>query len=172
MRKELANITDEKYSVGKDVVARDGMAYWLEKNYILVHRTTAGRAMKSTGLTWDSICKEKRTYAFYRIVSIRDFIITLDKYEKEIKEGNNYYIFVFIDESYVNTNHASKNEYLSTDKSADLKIDCKSGKYCRLTMLHVITGDSTLVDLDLTKIPVDDLKWKDNNCHPEKKGRW
>ena len=79
--------------------------------------------MKSMGLSWAHIGKAKRIYTSYCIVSIREIIITLDKYEKEIKVGNNNYIFVFIDEPYVNTNQASKNTYLPTNNSIDPMID-------------------------------------------------
>ena len=67
--------------MGKAVVARNVEAYWLEKSYILVHRTTAGRTLNSMGLTWIPIGKAKKTYASYCIFSIREFLTTLDKYD-------------------------------------------------------------------------------------------
>ena len=78
---------------------------------------------------------------------------------------NNDYIYVFIDESYVNKNHASKHAYLPTDNVTDPKISQQSGKEYRLLLLHTITEDGTLVKLDLTSILVDDLKWKGDTCY-------
>ena len=52
MRKELAEIVDENHSMGKAIVERDDVTYWLEKFYIVIHRTTASR-LKSMRLAWD-----------------------------------------------------------------------------------------------------------------------
>ena len=76
--------------------------------------------------------------------------------------------YFFIDESYIDTNHTSTNSYLPTDKNIDPMIDCKSGKGYSLIIIYTITEYGPLIELDLTGIPVDDLKWKGDTCHPKK----
>ena len=159
MLKGIAKLVDEQHSKGKAIVARDIVAYLLENCYLRIHQTTAGRTLKGMGITWSPIKKAKRSYASYRIASIRDFLIKLDLYERDMQEGNGVYIKVFTDESYVNTNHASKNSYLPTDDNLEVKISRKDGKGRRLIILHAITEDGPLCDIDpVTGKYVDDLK--------------
>ena len=120
MLKCIAKVVDEEHSKGKAVVARDIVAYLLENFYLKVNRTTAGRALKGMGLTWAPIKKVKRSYSSYRIASIREFLINLDLYEKEVQERCVEYIKVFTDESYVNTNYSSTFAYLPTDENIDV----------------------------------------------------
>ena len=54
----------------------------------------------------------------FRINTIREYLIQLDNYIKLMEnDGYSYdFVFVFTDESYVNTYYYSENCYLPTDK--------------------------------------------------------
>ena len=121
-------------------------------------RSTVGRMMKMMGLSWTPIQKAKWTYASYHQQSIKNYLIDLDKYVKDISTGNSDVVFIFMDESYCNKNHVSKKAYLPTDGS-DPKIDRKTGKGHRLIILHGIGEYGPLVEVDLTTgLPIDDLQ--------------
>ena len=84
-------------------------------------------------------------------------------------EGSSDYVWVFTDESYVNLNHSSKNSYSPKDPN-EATIHKKSGKGKRLIILHAITEDGLLVEIDpTTGRPVDDLEWNKDTCHPKKR---
>ena len=107
---------------------------------------TIGRKMGELGLVWNPIKAPPRTYASHRIHTIREFLIDLDKYVKEMRSGGGEYMFVFIDESYVNTNHACSHSYLPIDKKLDDKIYHKSSKWHILIILHRTTEEDPLTE--------------------------
>ena len=113
--------------------------------------------MKRIGLNWSPIKKTPRTYASYRVHTIREFLIDLDKYLQLMGNDDCEFVLVFTDESYVNTNHASTNSYLPSDNDVQHKIQRKSGKGRRLIILRAITTGEPLVETVL-EIPVSDLK--------------
>ena len=154
----VATTVYEVHSSGKAVVAKDVINFLIEHYALIVSRTTVGRMMKTMVPSWTPIQKEKRTYVSYRQQSIRNNLIELDKYVTDIATGTSDTVVIFMDESYCNTNHASKNAYLPTDGS-DPKIDRKAGKGRRLIIIYVIGEDGPLIDLDLTTgLLIDDIQ--------------
>ena len=77
----------------------------------------------------------RRTYAAYRSKAVRDFLINVDKLEREILAGKDGLIEVFTDESYVNINHAMKNSFMHTDESKCSDLKRKTGKGRRLSCM-------------------------------------
>ena len=166
----IATMVDDVHSTGKAVVSRIVVAYILEKYAIKIHRVTAGRIMKKIGLTWSSINNQhKRSYAACRGRSIRDFIIALDKYVKDMATGTSDYVFCFTDESYVNIHHAVNKTFIPKDKTKSSTLTRKSGKGKRPILLHTITEDGPLADIDEeTGKPIDELEWNRDTPHPGK----
>ena len=83
----------------------------------------------------------------------------MDEYEQKMKEEDCEYVYVFTDESYVNTGHGITKSYIPSDKDKDSGITKKSGKGRRLIILHAITVDGPLAAKDETGDYVDELKW-------------
>ena len=78
--KVIAIYVDEIHSKGKAVIS-NGVNFHLLHNFgVDIHRTTYGRATKRIGLNWSPIQKTTRTYASYRVHTIREFLTDLDKY--------------------------------------------------------------------------------------------
>ena len=146
MLKAVYVYVDDHHSKGKGVVSRGVTNHLREKFDVRLHRTTIGRKMGELGLVWNPIKAPPRTYASHRIHTIREFLIDLDKYVKEMRSGGGEYMFVFIDESYVNTNHACSHSYLPTDKKVDGKIYHKSSKDHTSIILHGITEEGPLTE--------------------------
>ena len=155
----IAKFVDSSHSRGRSVTARKVRAHIYEKfGGLEVHRTTMIRALKRMGLTWSPIAKAKRTFASYRTKEIKKYLLGLDYYLKEMENVNLNYIFVFMDESYINVNHRTKYSFLPDDKEQDSKLTRKSSKGKRLIILHTITKDGPLVELDEDGIPISDLR--------------
>ena len=77
---------------------------------------------------------------------------------RAMRDGNDTHVFVFTDESYVNTNHGSGKSYMFRDASKNMELKLKSGKGRRLVILHSITLDGPLCDYLDNGFPVDNLK--------------
>ena len=165
--KEISTFIDTSHSKGEAVVARDVMAMLFDKYQLDVHRTTVGRAVKRLGLSYSQIQSAKRTYSSYRVKAIKDYLIDLDKYCRQMQTGENDQVFVFVDESYVNVHHGCKKSYLPTDTTKDSKLSTKSGKGKRLVILHAISEDGPMVEREDYGIPVDDLIWTRDTPHPQ-----
>ena len=148
----------------------------LDKFDVVVHRTTIGRTLKSIGFQWLPIGIANRTYSSYRRKAIRDYLINLDVHLKHQATRRDKSVFVFTDESYCNTSHSSQKSYQTNDMISDTNLSQKtsnknlcysSGKGRRLVILHAMTVDGPLVQYDdLTKLPIDDLIWVGDTCHP------
>lgn len=64
-------------------------------------------------------------------------------------------------------NHAVEISHIPIDPKIDSKISRKTGKGRRLIILHAITVDWPLVEIDeLAGLPIDDLKWRGDTPHP------
>ena len=70
---------------------------------------------------------------------------------------------VFIDESYVHKGHGQSNSFFD-DKGEFSK---SAGKGTRLIMLHAITEDGPLCDLQLDGQAFDNLRWSGDTPHPD-----
>lgn len=94
-------------------------------------------------------------------------MIDLDPIEREMNTCTSGKVYVFTDKSYMKKNHAHKNGHTPKDPNIDSKLNRKSGKCTRLVILHSITKDGPLAEMDdETCIPVDDLKWTGDTPHP------
>ena len=93
------------------------------------------------GLAWAPIKAKKNSFAAHRKKQIRDFLVELDGYTRAIDNGDDTHVFVFTDESYVNTNHGLKKSYMKKDDSKNSGVKVKTGKGRRLVILHAITLD-------------------------------
>ena len=163
----IASLVDERHSQGKGVVARNIVAYLYDQFNLLIHRTTAGRMISKLGLSWAPMKAYKSTFASHRKKQIRDFIIKIDLYACAHNMGDDSCVFVFTDESYVNTNHGSKKTYMHKDEKKNL-VKVKSGKGRRLVILHAITVDGPLCEFENeSTTPIDDLEWRGDTCHPK-----
>lgn len=155
MLKAIVSKVDTQHSEGKSVISNNIVALLLDRFAMKIHRVTAGRVLKRIGLSFTPVKAPRRTYAAYRSKAVRDFLIRVDKLEKEDDDD---VIKVFTDESYVNLNHSMKNSFMHTDESKGSDLKRKTGKGRRLIILHAITKDGPLCELDDERgYPVDDL---------------
>ena len=70
--------------------------------------------MTKLGLSWAPVKHKPRMFAAHRHEHLRNFLIKLNSYTKEINEGNRFeLLFVFTDESYIHQNHQLGKTYLS-----------------------------------------------------------
>ena len=117
MQCSVGLLVDTMHSEGKGVVARHIIAHLLDCYEILIHRRTAGRIVRQLGLTWAPMKPMQRTFASYRKVVMRNYLVKLDACVKQQSNGDDSRVFVFTDESYVNTNHGTKRSYVLIDKN-------------------------------------------------------
>ena len=170
MLRSIALLVDTMHSEGKGVVARHITAHLLDDFEILIHRRTTDRLVHQLGLTWAPMTAAKRTFASYRKVVMRNYLVKLDFYVKRQSNGDDSRVFVFTDEFYVNTNHGVKCSYVSSDKNNPSETKIKTGKGRQLVIMHAITLEGPLCETELDGVtPVDDLKWTGDTCHPEKR---
>ena len=156
------------HSEGKGVVASHTISHLVDKYALLIYQRTAGRIMTQLGLIWAPMKENNNTFSAYgKVVMMKD-LVQLDKCIKDQNIGDNSYVFVCIDESYVKTNHRIKNMYMSKEKTNNQGIKVKSGKGRRLCIIHAITLDGSLCEYEEDGVtPLSDLKWTGNTCHPE-----
>ena len=125
--------------------------------------------MKKMGLVWAPVTPPLRSYVACRGRAIQDYLIALDKHAKLMNMPECEYIFIFIDESYVNINHAYHNAFIPQDKAKDSGIKRKSGKGRRLIILHAIGEDGPLTEYDEeTGRPIAELSLNRDTPHPKK----
>lgn len=159
----MVDEVDECHADGRTVNA-SFMANFIrdEFNIEVTHRTVH-RYFHKMGLTWQPIRSKKKNIGMYRMDSLRDFLIELDKYYKEWIKGpeESEKIFVFADESYVHQGHSYDKSYLKKNSV----VNKKSSKGQRLIMLHAISPFGPLVERINNK-PIDDLVWKQDTPHP------
>ena len=107
-------------------------------------------------------CK-KRNIGAYRLDSLRDFIVQYDAIVKtSINQGKDSdTVLVFTDETYIHKNHANSKTYLH--KNSEVNRSASKGE--RLVILHAITKFGPLCE-KVDDIPIDDLIWKGDTCHP------
>ena len=150
------------------MISNNIVALLLDRFTLIAHWVTAGKFLKKSGLSFTLVEGAQRTYDTYRSKALRDFLISVDKLERKIIAGKNDVIEVFTDESYVNINHAMKNSFIHTDESKGSDLKKKTGKRRRLIIVHTITQDGPLCELDdATGYPVDDLIWKGDTPQSE-----
>ena len=139
MLKRIASHIDELHSRGYTVTARKINVFLYENLHFQVHRTTIGRVTSSIGLSWAPIKSKPRTFAAHRHEHLRDYLIKLDEYEKKKQNGDESFIMVYMDESYIYQNHQQKNSYLSIDqKKNGMEKKLKKGRW--LIIVHTITA--------------------------------
>ena len=156
------------HSEGRGVVARHIIAHLVDQFDTLIHRRTAGRMIDKLELSWAPMKETKHTFAAYWKVVMRNYLIKLDKYIKDHNKGDDSKVFVFTDESYVNTNHGMKKTYIPKSKDKQSGVKVKSGKGRRLVILHAITLDGPLCDFkEDGETPVCNFRWSGDTCHPQ-----
>ena len=168
--RDIVSFVDDTHAKCKAVVARDIVAHVFDNHQMNIDRRTAGRELSKLGLTWAPIRTAKRTYASYRKQAVKDYLIGLDGYIRDMNKGKSNNIFIFTDESYININHGYKSSYLPQDNKEESKIEKKSGKGRRLVILHATSRHGPLVGIDdNTGFPIDDLHWKGDTPHSTKR---
>ena len=156
--KDVATYVDKVHISGKVVVSKMVKYHILTKFGVSIHRTTIGRMMKRLGLVWSNIKPVAKTYAAYQSRAIQEYLISLDKFVKQMNNGDNNYVLIFTDDSYISINHSYKNTFQSKNNKTS-NIRRKSGKWRRLNILHTIGEDGPLVmNDDMTGIPIDELQ--------------
>ena len=119
--KDVASYVESVHSQGKTVSARMVNIMLQQKHLFTVDRKTIRKTLKRLGLEWSYIKPKPRTFASHRHEHLRNYLIQLDSYMKEMKAGNERgLVFVFTDESYIHQNHKSNMSYLNKDQ-------CKNG---------------------------------------------
>ena len=156
------------HSNGTTVTARKVQAFLLMEYGIEVHCSTISCAVRKMGLTWAPMKAKKRTYNDIHKKTLRDYLITLDKYTKEeAEQGENWdYVWVFMDESYIHQNHNCKYSYQTEQQKQDGNKHRKNSKGRRLIIVHAITPDGQLTTYTDAGLPVDDLQGTRDTPHP------
>ena len=126
--KGIATLIDERHSEGKGVFAKNIVAYLYDKFNITIHRTHASRLLKKLGLTQAPVESTQNTFASHRKKEIRDFLVKLNEIICTQNNGDDSYVLVFTDKSYVNTNHGNKRSYLHKDSNKNKGLKLKKGK--------------------------------------------
>jgi transposase len=161
---EMAKYIDQQHAEGRSVTNRKLRNWLRDEHGIDVSRRTVQRKLKALGLTWSKVKPSKRTLGSFRLKAIREYLIDFSNYVQEIENGNpNGYVFVSTDESYIHNTHAHDYSYVQKGKE---HIGRKSSKGKRLVILHAITPNGPLCEVDDNGKPVDDLKWKGDTPHP------
>ena len=112
--KEIAKYVDTLHSKCSTVTLTKINAMLRDTFGVEVHQSTISRIMTRLGLSWAPIKYKPRTFAAHRHEHLRNYLIKLDAYTKEIKDGNKRELmFVFTDESYIHQNHQGGKTYLS-----------------------------------------------------------
>jgi len=146
---------------GKVVTSRMIRNYTKKELGIDVSRRTIGRKLRQLGLFWGKLKPKKRTAGAYRLKSIRDYLIALDRYEKIMRRNDHNLVYVFMDESFVHKNHRSQYGYLSKSNPHIEGVSGSKGR--RLCILHAMTCDGPLCEYVVNengkRYPVDDLEW-------------
>ena len=104
--KAIASYVDLIHSQGGSVNSTIINGMLRDKFAFDVHQTTISHIMTKLGLSWAPIKHKPRTFAAHRHGHLRNFLIKLNSYTKEINEGNSReLLFVYTDESYIHQNH-------------------------------------------------------------------
>ena len=86
MLQVLAAFINETHSRGSLLTARRINTFFLEKFSLPPHRRTIGRKLQGMGLQWAPTKPLKQTIASYCCKLVCKFLISLDKYVKEMEE--------------------------------------------------------------------------------------
>ncbi len=115
--KALASHVDSTHAKGETCTNKKLRVFMKDEHGLEVSRTTMQRTMKRLGLSWRKVKPKARTFGAYRNEAIRDYLIDLDKYTREIANGNEKgLVFVFMDESYVHDNHAAAYSFTNNNQ--------------------------------------------------------
>ena len=150
---------DKQHSKG-ETVTNQRVRNWFRTTYqIEISKTRVSRHLNEMGLRWRSAKPKRRTVAEYRTEVLTKFLLGVDQYLK----GEDNYVFVYTDESYIHNTHAMANSYFDSKES---RIDRSASKGRRLCIMHAITKDGPITELDSNGFPVSDLKWVRDTPHP------
>ena len=129
-----------------------------EKQAVDLHCGTIGRRIKDLGKEWAPVRPKKRTFYAQHHKALRDFLIEPDEILKHMEEGNGEnYVFIFIDESFINQKYGAKFTYQSANERGN-GMNRKSGKGQRHFNLHAITPNGCLGKRDNEGYLVNNLK--------------
>ena len=138
--KAIASYVDLIHSQGGSVNSTIINGMLCDKFAFDVHQTTISRIMTKLGLSWAPIKHKPRTFAAHRHEHLRNFLIKLDSYTKEINEGNSReLLFVYTDESYIHQNHQMGKTYLNKHEQKEGVDKKKKSKGRCLVILHAIS---------------------------------
>jgi transposase len=162
----ITKFVDDKHSKGQGVTNRKVRNHLRKEFGVKVDKRSIRRIFRKLGLTWMKVRPKRRTLNAFRRTSIRDFLIKFDEYYRHIRDDNpKGYVFVYLDESYVHQTHAGSYSYCTAD---DNHVNRSAGKGRRLIILHAITENGPLCELDDNGRPVDILEWNGDTPHPPK----
>jgi transposase len=161
---EMVKYIDQQHSEGRSVMNRKVLNWFRQEQGVVLSRRTVQRKLQDLGLSWSKVKPRKRPLSSFRLKTIRDYLISFDKLVYDIENGNpDGLVFAFTDELYVHNMHSLDHSYLQKGKE---HIRRTSSKGRRLIILHAITKEGPLCEMDEFGKPVDDLKWKGDTCHP------
>jgi len=161
---KLIEFVDKEHADGCTVTNRRCRNFLRIEHQVKVSKSTMSRYFHRLGLSWQPCKSKKRRVGEYRMDAIRDYLIELDRLQKEMDaDPNCKFVFVFTDESFIHQNHASQFSFLSEAHN----IERSSSKGRRLIILHAISADGPMCERDQFGVPIDDLVWNGDTPHPE-----
>jgi hypothetical protein len=116
------------------------------------------------GLNWKQVMNKKQSVGEYRKDLLRTFIIKFNKVMTAINQYpvNCCVVLVCTNKSYI---QASGYLYIKREEAA---INRSNNRGERLIIMHAITPDGVMVEREnLTNVPVSDLHWRGDSCHPQ-----
>jgi transposase len=153
----LASHIDTQHAAGRRVTNKTCINFLASTYNITISRSTMAAYLSRLGLSWRKVKPKKRTLGSYRKDAIRDFLIGYDKHYRDPNV-----IFVYTDESYIHAGHGVANSYCNEHS----EVIGSNSKGRRLVILHAITENGPLAELDEQGVPVDDLDWNGDTPHP------
>ena len=162
----IVDYVDECHRRGASVTLRKLRNKLRDTFDIEISKQQVGYNLKRLGLSYQPVKKRRRNHNAYRPERIREYIVGKDEVMKAQARGEKI-IFVYTDESYVHKNHSRESSYFP-DGGGD--VNRGSGKGRRLIILHAITEDGPLAEIDPStgKPALGKLRWNGDTPHPIK----
>ena len=139
------NYIDEKHSKGTTVRIKMLQMYLKNHCDVKVSTMTISRLFKKCGFRYKSPKKQQRTLDAERINFIRGYLVQFADATRKEEEGT--HICVYMDESFIHTNHCIRKGFYKEDQKANRS----NSKGRRLVILHAITRDAPLSSLEIRR---------------------
>ena len=152
----VVQYVDDEHSEGRSVNNTNIRSAIYNEFSIELSRTRMARTLHALDLNWKKAKGRQRKFGDYRSDAIRNYLIGLSQFRKK-----DDVVFVYTDESYIHSTHCAENSYIAKGKV----LNKGSGKGRRLIILHAITEDGPLCELE-DGFPVTDLVWNKDTPHP------